>query len=382
MNVGLGLLTLFPRRVGGTESYVRSLLAEFARGNGPEEVTILANGHVAAEYGEFARGPVSLHHVRSYRPGDSDLTRALAMASARALPRRAARDVPPGLDLLHLPVTVPIPRLEVPTVVTINEVQYHELPQNFSALERRYRRWAYDGSARSAEIVIAISQYVADKLVERVGIPADRIELAHYGIDHDVFRVGPVEGDEQLLAPLRLPERFVFYPANLWPHKNHLRLLDALAQLEDDEIVLVLAGQDYGRLEQLEQRARSLGIERQLRHVGHHPAGTLAALYRRAEAMVYPSLHEGFGLPPLEAMGCGCPVASATNTSLAEVCGEDVVALDAEDVDSIAQAIARVTADSELRATLRERGLERAKRFSWAAAAARHLEIYRRAAAT
>ena len=109
MHLGYSLLTLFPGRVGGSETNVRGLLGEFADGNGPERVTVFANRFVAAAYGEYERGPVSLHHVRSYRAGNSIPTRALAMSAARALPRLAARDVPP-VDVVHYPVTVPIPR--------------------------------------------------------------------------------------------------------------------------------------------------------------------------------------------------------------------------------------------------------------------------------
>jgi len=382
VHVGFSLLTLFPRRVGGTETYVRGLLGEYARGNGPERLTVLANRHVAAEYGGAVGGPVALHHVRSYRPGDSDATRALAMASARVLPRLVARDVPEGLDIVHLPVTVPIPRTDRPTVVTIHEVQYHELPEFFSRAERRYRRWAYDGAARSADVVVAISEYVAGKLVERAGVDPERIEVVHYGVDHETFVPTRGERDEALLAGLRLPERFAVYPANLWPHKNHARLLEAFARVQDAELALVLAGQAYGRLDPLLEQARRLGVEQRVHHVGHLERATLAALYRRAEAMLFPSLHEGFGAPPLEAMACGCPVASATNTSLAEVCGDAVLALDASQTDSIAAAIERITSDESLRERLRRHGLERARGFTWKAAAERHTAIYERAAAT
>jgi len=125
-----------------------------------------------------------------------------------------------------------------------------------------------------------------------------------------------------------------------------------------------------------------LGLGERVVHLHADPTAQVPALYRRAEATVYPSLHEGFGLPPLEAMASGCPVASTTNTSLAEVCGDAVVELEPEDPMQMATAITQITGDQQLRATLRSRGLERAQRFSWATVAARHLEIYRRAAAT
>ena len=142
VHVGYSLLTLFPGRVGGSETNARGLLEEFRAGNGPERVTVLANRHVAHAYSRYAGGPVSLHHVRSYRAGDSLATRALAMGFARAAPRLVARDVPRELDLVHFPVTVPIPRTSRPEVVTLFDVQHLDMPEFFSRSERRYRRWA------------------------------------------------------------------------------------------------------------------------------------------------------------------------------------------------------------------------------------------------
>ena len=319
--------------------------------------------------------------VRSYRAGDRDVTRALAMASARLLPALAERDVPGDLDVLHLPVTVPIPRQRGATVVTIHEVQVHSHPEFFSATERRYRRWAYDQAARDATAVIAVSGYVADRLVEAVGVERERIEVVHLGIDHDRFRPGPVAEDERRLSGLGLPERFVVYPANAWPHKSHLTLIDAIARVSGD-LCLVLAGQDYGRRAELERHARRTGAGERVLHIGHVDGDTVAALYRRARALVYPSLHEGFGAPPVEAMACGCPVASALNTSLTEVCAGAALELDPRDATAMAESIERIDEDDRMRTALVEAGLERARDFSWSAAATRHRAIYERVAAT
>src|SRR5437773_3545102 len=111
---------MFPGRVGGSESYARGLLGEYAAGRGPERVTVLANRHVAASDTYPESGPVTIHNVRSYRPGDSDLTRYLALQWARIAPRAVARDVPDGLDLVHYPVTIPVPRVAgVPSIVSV-----------------------------------------------------------------------------------------------------------------------------------------------------------------------------------------------------------------------------------------------------------------------
>ncbi len=382
LHVGFSLLTLFPGRVGGSESNVRGLLDEFSAGNGPEALTVLANRHVMPAYREYERGPVRVHEVRSYRAGDSDATRALAMLGARLFPRRAARDVPAGLDVVHYPVTVPIPELPLPKVVTLHDVQHLDLPGLLSRPERAYRSWAYEGAARRATLVITSSAYSRGRLVEVAGLDPERIEVIPVAVNHERFRPGPGERDDELLAALELPERFVAYPANMWPHKNHARLIEALARVDDRELVLVFTGQDYGKLDALNARAAELGVADRVRHLGFLAPDAVPALYRRALALVYPSLYEGFGIPPLEAMACGCPVAASTRASLAELVGGAAVELDPEDPDSIAAAIESVTGDEGVRERLRKAGIERAARYTWPSAAAAHRAVYERARET
>jgi glycosyltransferase involved in cell wall biosynthesis len=381
VHVAFSLLTLFPGRVGGSESNVRGLLGQYVAGNGPERVTVLANAPVMDAYRDRVGGPVALHRVRSYRQGDGAATRLAAMTAAAVAPRLAARDVPAGIDVLHHPVTVPVPRLrDVPTVTTVYDLQHHELPEFFSRGERLFRRWAYDGAARSADLVLTSSEYSRERLVELAGVAPERAVAVHLGIDHERFAPTPTAADATLAERLSLPERYVVYPANLWPHKNHERLVGALAAVEDGELQLLLTGQDYGRYPALEERARRLGVGDRIRHLGYLEPEDVPALYRGATAMAFPSLYEGFGAPPLEAMACGCPVACSTRGSLAEIAGDGALTFDPESVEGIAAAIDRIVSDEGLRDSLHARGLARAATFTWESAARRHVELYERAA--
>ena len=377
MHVGFALLTLFPGRVGGSEAYVRGLLEAYEHGHGPERVTVLANRHVASAY-ELS-DPVALHHVRSYRPGDGTLTRALAMTFATALPRLAARGVPAGLDLIHYPVTIPIPRFRGPTVVTIHDVQHHDLPDFFGRGEIAFRRLLYDAAARSAALVVTPSAFSKARLVEAVGVDPARVVVAHHGIDGSRFSAA-ADGDRAALEKVNLPDRFLLYPANAWPHKNHERLLEALGLAPD--VRLVLSGQPYGRLGPLLEKARAAGVGDRLTHVGHVDHSALPAFYRAATGLVFPSLYEGFGSPPLEAMACGCPVAAAEVAALPEVVGDAAIGFDPRSPRAIAEAMERLWDDAGLRAQLRSKGFERARTFSWRATAERPRAIYERAAAT
>lgn len=383
MHVGFSLLTLFPGRVGGSEANVQGLLSEFAAGNGPERVTVLANRPVMETYGGRFGPPVVMHRVVAYRQGNGSLTRLAAMATAGLAPGRIARAVPSGLDLLHHPVTVPIPRLSgVPTVTTVYDLQHREMPDLFSRPERMYRRWAYEGAARKADLVLTTSEYSRRRLIEIAGLTPEKVVSVPMGIDHERFREVEDGSDEDVRRELRLPERYVIYPANMWPHKNHDRLVDALCRISERELHLVLTGQDYGRRAGLMDRARRAGIGDRVHHLGYVSRDAVPALYRAATAMVFPSLYEGFGSPPLEAMACGCAVASSTSGSLAEIVSGAALSFDPRSVDGMAEAIETVVGDERLRARLRVEGLSRAAGFTWKTAAERHVELYARAASS
>jgi glycosyltransferase involved in cell wall biosynthesis len=278
-------------------------------------------------------------------------------------------------------MTVPIPQTDAPRVVTVQDVQHHELPAMFSTAERRYRRWAYDGAARDADVVVVPSRHSSRSLQRHVGIQPDRIAVAPYGVDHDRF--GPDGAPAPAVDSLDLPERFVIYPGNLWPHKNHERLVEAMALTEDRDIALVLTGQPSPRLEPLTALAARRGVGHRIQHVGYVCAAAVPELYRRAVGMVFPSLYEGFGFPVLEAMACGCAVASSTEGSLAEIVDARVaVLLDPRDPHDIARAIDRLAGDQGLRVRLAGVGLAQAARFTWRACAEAHVDAYGRAAAT
>ena len=333
-----------PGRVGGSETYVRGLLSELG-----DDVTVFPNS----------------------RPDRSNLGRLVAMTYGMTVgPRLRA----PGVDVLHYPLTVPVPRFDGPTVVTLHDLQHLELPSFFSAGERAFRRFAYEGAARRASVVVTPSEHASSMAAERLGVDPARVVVAPHGVDHSRFTPsGPSE------EPF---PRFLIYPANLWPHKNHERLVEALAGAHDRELALVLTGRDFGRAGRLAAHARSLGVEDRVRHLGYVDRAMVPALYRLAVAMIFPSLYEGFGSPPVEAMACGCPVAASPRGSLAEVCGGAAFEIEPDSVESISAAIDRLSADADLRSRLASAGLERARAFSWRRSAEQHTAIYGHVCAT
>jgi glycosyltransferase involved in cell wall biosynthesis len=351
MRVGISLLTLVPGVVGGSETYARELVRALQR-VGEHEYRVFVPSIVEDVEGR---------RVRSYRAARSMPGRMRAMAEASVRPGPIRRELRlDELDAVHFPLTVMLPRVsEPPAAVSLLDVQHLFYPEFFSRAERLYRRFAYGWSLREARTVIAISRHVKQSLVERMDLEADRVEVIHLGLDHDLFRPG-----EEPREP------FLLYPANPWPHKNHERLFEALSRLRRERpgLRLVLTGTGLERLSPPE------GVEVR----GRVPREQLATLYRRASALVFPSLYEGFGQPPLEAMASGCPVACSTAGALPEVCGSAARYFDPLSVDEMVEAVLTVLADPD---RLVQRGLERAAEFTWDACAHAHDRVYRGLAA-
>jgi glycosyltransferase involved in cell wall biosynthesis len=351
MRVGISLLTLVPGVVGGSETYARELVRALGR-VGELDYRVFTPRIVDDLDGQ---------QVRSYRARRTMRGRAAAMAEALVRPGPLRRELRlDELDAIHFPLTVMLPRVErPPAAVSLLDIQHVFYPEFFSRAELAYRRFAYGWSLRRARTVIAISRHVKETLVERMGVEAERVEVIYLGLDHDLFRPGTERR-----------EPFLLYPANPWPHKNHARLFEAFTRLRRrrPELRLVLTGTGLEKLEVPE------GVDVR----GRVPREELASLYRRASALVFPSLYEGFGQPPLEAMASGCPVACSTAGSLAEVCGNAARYFDPTSVDEMVEAVSTVLESPE---GLMERGLERAAGFTWDSCARSHDRVYRALAA-
>jgi glycosyltransferase involved in cell wall biosynthesis len=349
--VGISLLTLVPRISGGSETYARELVRALAR-VGTLEYHVFAPT-LASDAIDGLPGTT----MSSYRAAESMKGRIAAMALATVFPARIRRELSPGkLQALHFPLTITIPRgTGVPAATSVLDLQHELFPDFFSRAERTYRRVAYRAAVRGSRLVIAISEHVKETIVERLGVEPERVRVIQLGID--VEQLNPGEQER---------EPFLLYPANGWPHKNHARLLQAFALLrrERRELRLVLTGSG------LEGLPAAPGVEVR----GHVPREELIRLYQTAAALVFPSLYEGFGLPPLEAMACGCPVAAARAGALPETCGDAARYFDPTKPEEIADVVAGVLTDA---GALTERGLARARGFTWDECARRHNNVYK-----
>jgi glycosyltransferase involved in cell wall biosynthesis len=352
VRVGISLLTLSSGELGGSETYGRALVRSLAAAPA-HEYTVFVPASAAEAAAGLPAVPVQEIPVARHGPARIPAMRGSARLSSGV--GRALHEI----EVLHYPLTVAVPRARMPFVVTVHDLQHRDHPEFFSAPRRLFRSSGYDGVARRAAAVVVPSDFVRAG-VERLGIESARVYVIPHGVDHALF--SPAEEPRQ---------PFLIYPARPWPHKNHERLLEAFALLRAElpDLRLVLTGGNLDALGPLPAGVENLGIV--------HPE-ELASLYRTAACLVFPSLYEGFGLPPLEAMASGCPVASSNAASLPEVCGDAAVYFDPRDPEAIANGVREALAIAD---ELHELGIARAARFTWEESARRHEYVYEAARA-
>lgn len=379
MRIGLSLVSQASDRFTGIGTYVREVVRALAVRD-DVQLELICNAGNAEAVRADAPPSARVTCADGYGFGSSRFGRVTALAQALLLPVSRGRQLPTDLDLLHYPLTIPVPQTNIPTVVTLHDVQHHDYPDYFTRPQHLWRRLTYDRPGRRASAVITDSEHARARIIERLRIEPENVTAIHLGVDTDRFDPEPGPDDERLLAEAGVDWPFLFYPAALWTHKNHERLFRAFARADLPEIRLVLTGPQFGRLPELERQIATQRLTGRVIHLGVVPSELMPALYRAATGLVFPSLYEGFGTPPLEAMACGCPVASSCAASLAEVCGDAVLRLDPLDGEQMSAAIHRVAGDDEARARLVERGLARARSFTWARAAEAHVGVYRRVA--
>lgn len=323
---------------------------------------------------EVSQAPAKAAKARGARSG-RDLLR-MGSAAARA-----------GLDLIYFPATYTFfPVWNVPrVVVTMHDTLALEHPEWVFPDLRGRLFWTLKERAAAlwADRVVTVSETAKRDLVRWFRFDEAKVAVASEAAD-PVFR--PLAADErspEALARYKIPHDrpYMLYVGGLSPHKNLVRLIEAFGAAQDQSTTLVLVG-DFGdafytHVPELVRQARDSGAAERLIMTGYVPDEDLVQLYNQATFLIQPSLMEGFGLPPVEALACGLPTAHSRSGSLPEVIGDAGLSFDATDVGDITRAIDRMFADGALRSDLCARAIERSRKFSWSAAAAALVQVFR-----
>jgi glycosyltransferase involved in cell wall biosynthesis len=357
--IGVNLLWLVPGVVGGSEEYTVRLLASYARvqRRGPELV-LFVNGSLRAAH----PGLTAAYRTIEAPIGGSHKSLRVA-AEATWLGRQARAE---GIDLMHH-MGGNMLRTNPPGMVTLHDLQPFAHPSHFSPLKRGYLERTVPTALQRAVLVVVLSQHTRHDVVERIGVPADRILLVPPGLDrldqaHDPAEAARVRWTYDLDS-----RPFFIYPGITYAHKNHETLARAFARLAatHPEPLLALSGGVAEAEGSLRATIDDLGIADRVRRLGRIPRRDLDILMAEATALTFPSTYEGFGIPVLEAMSRRCPVIVSTATALPEIAGGAGLFVAPDDVEGWAAAMAGLLDDPAERARLAELGYQRAADFSW-----------------
>jgi glycosyltransferase involved in cell wall biosynthesis len=351
----------------GIGTYTRNLLRHLARLDCDTEYVLLchpADLGVAAQLGRNFRGVLEAAPNYSLR-------------EQIHVPWVLRRERP---DVFHSPHYVLPTATRCASVVTIHDCIHLMFPQYLPGRAAyAYARAAMWSAARRSHRILTVSEASKRDIMRFFNVPADKVVVVYNAID-ERFRTVPAEEDiERVRERYQLHSGFVLYVGNIKPHKNLVRLIEAFDQLRQrgfDDMKLLIIGDEISKLPALRRAVHTHKLHKHVRFLGYLPDETLAVLYRLAAVFVFPSLYEGFGLPPLEAMACGTPVVTSNVSSLPEVTGDAAVLVDPYDVESIVAGIERVLTDPDLRERLKARGIARAREFSWEQSVARTRELY------
>lgn len=355
----------------GNGTYIRGLVRSLASVANDAHYVLYALDPAHAFYADLRARPGVT--VRRLWPRSPVVRIPLALAVA------SYRD---HLDVLHVQYVGP-PCHRGALVVTIHDLAFLRLPRSFPPLQALRLRWQVPANARRAAAVITVSEYSKRDLHDAYGIAERKIAVTALGTDPTLAPVGDPAALEAVRRAFGITHRYVLSVGRLNARKNVLGLLHAFERARPrlaEPAQLVIAGPRDYQADQLDRAIASSPCRRDVLRVGYVGAAELPALLSGASVFAYPSLFEGFGLPPLEAMVCGVPVICSGVTSLPEVVGDAALTFDPTSVDDIADAMLAVLSDPSLRATLVRKGRARAARFTWEATAARTLEVYRAAA--
>ena len=379
IRVAVMMLTLASGRMGGTEVYAENLIKQLRKLNDDRfEFTVVRARQrdrpktssrrfvePGAETGDKLShsGSVTLDFIGS---GITHAQKIRAWLTTTVLRRRVWREIERvaggPIDIAFYPFTAvqPKPPKSAKSVVVVHDLQHLDMPNAFTAAQRVYRRIAYERPARSCDAIVTVSDFTSRSVAEHLGVDQSKIHRVYPGIDTNLFKPGVRNSP---------PEPALYYPARGLPHKNHGRLFRAVERVRERHpgLTLILSGSDEQSLHPLPDFVV---------HVGNITPREVRDLYRGVTAVVFPSLYEGFGFPPLEALATGTQVIASRAGALPEVLADHAIMVDQTDVDSIADGIEKALSQRPLARRAKSSTSSAVADFTWSKTAENVMQVF------
>ena len=364
----------------GVGTYIRNVVRTLGRLDHETTYVLIGSPAKVKEIGPL---PPNFHTVALAEPERS----LMGYREFRGVVRRH------DCDLVHIPNLFSIPRgLSCPYVMTVHDILEHlsrtrEQTGIWRSLHFQLTKRVLSGAAR----IFAVSNFTKLEIEKLFNIPPGRIEVVYNGIDERLLQGHARPGERQMIVErYQVTYPFLLYAGRISPHKNVVRMIEAFSalktELEKDhlfpDLKLIIIGDDVSGNPDLRRTVIRSGVQNDVRFLGFVPIEVLRTFYDTAKIFVFPSLYEGFGLPPLEAMAHGTPVVTSNVSSLPEVVGNAAVLVHPENVFEIMRALHRVLLDQPLREKMKERSYRQAAKFSWEKSVRRIMDVYREVLST
>ena len=380
MKAVIDLRWMRPGFAGGIEDLSRSFLKELLKLDRINSYRVLVPAEVKYDFDlrhndniEIAAADGPLYHWRRFfMRGAGFAARKLRLDYRRTNETEILRQLH-SMDseiALSVPGYISFDLYPLLNVLIVPDIQHEYYPEFFTPQVYEERKRLYTDSIMRAQHICAISEYTRHTLMERFGIPGERITTTHLAAD-PIFQPGSPfrnNGAAVLKRYGLVKGEYLFFPAKTWPHKNHAAAVRAVALLKDAyglDVPLVCTGGEREAHPELIKLINEMSLEGRVKFLGYCPKDHLPSLYEGAGAVVFPSLFEGFGMPVLEAMWCGCPVVCSNTTSLPEIAGDAALLVEPLSPEALAESAFKVLTDAELRLDLIEKGRRQAQKFSW-----------------
>ncbi|WP_105619011.1 glycosyltransferase [Vallitalea okinawensis] len=360
MKVGINLLDLYPGKIGGMEQYIRNIIYYVEKKSEYELILFLNEHNYETFKGNSKRILINIQKNREHQLYNfiEDL----------------------NIDIWFCPLLNLEPRyVNIPTMVTIPDVQHDFFPEYFTKEVLEFRHKNYLSSMQKADVVVTISEFSKQTIINKYDIDENKIKVVYLDADKSFYNDNDIKINNKVKEELELPEQYTYYPSNTWPHKNHLKLLEGFKYYKNeykDNLKLVFTGDKKKFDAKIQHFIKKNNLDNDIIYLGYVPQEYMQYIYRNAKFMSFPSLFEGFCIPVVEAMRVECPVICSDKGSIPEIAGESVLYFNPLDPKDIAEKMAKMMCQEEIRKKYIKLGSIRKNKFSWQKSALETIDIF------